>query len=692
MPGCGGDDSPAASDDPNCKLFGPDHFKCRDSGTSDAGGTDATSGVGAVDGAMSADTSQPPNAVCHKAGSWKKGMAAFKEITSAWGLDGVAGIRISVLDYDGDGRPDVLVRRNEGPDDFADSTTRRRWLLRNTGAGFVDMTQKSGLFTSRKSATQGALKGSVMASGDVDNDGDLDIFIARTVHNPADKDYDGETSELLLNKGDGTFELGPGGDARNVGKPAVPAGVTFVDYDRDGLLDLWVTHNMVSKQTSPLQDRIYKGDGKGGFKDVTAQLKMLTKAWSNPAQMDAGLAHSWAWSSAACDLNNDGVPELLASSYGRAPNHLWRGLEIGGALHYVNESVASGYAYDHRQDWTTNVNAQCYCYDNPKAAGCNTCPKPKNLGLCAQLKAAFGGKYRWQHQWDRSKFRLGGNSGATVCADINNDGFIDLLTGEIVHPDVGETSDPTEIMVNAKATEVRFERPGNDKTGLLREHKGDVGDMANAVLDFDNDGWPDIYIGSSDYPGTTGLLFHQKAPPKPGIPKFEAVEYGDYFKHNRSAGVVAADFDLDGDLDLLVGHSRMRCNKGLGADCYPTLQVKLFENVVGARAKDGIGNWLRLTLEGGPGKDGKSGSNRSAIGARVEVKAAGVLQTQEVDGGHGHFNSQKDKSLHFGLGGCEAKVTIYWPDKTRTEQSLTLHANRHYRIKQGEKAVVVAQP
>ncbi|MCO4764310.1 MAG: VCBS repeat-containing protein, partial [Myxococcales bacterium] len=268
-----------------------------------------------------ADTAAP--VVCKQVTTWQPGTPVFVEATAEWGLTGVEGTRLSVVDYDSDGLPDVLIRRNAGPDDFAKDGKRNRWLLRSTGTGFVDVTAASKLLKARKSGTNGALKGVVFAAGDVDNDGDDDIFLARASDKPGDA-TDGETSELLLNNGDGTYSIGPDSAARMAKLATSPASVTFVDVDRDGNLDLWMTHNAPAGGQSPMQDRLFKGDGKGGFVDITVASGLTTKPWKLLTDLNEAKAHSRAWSSAACDLNNDGWPELLASSYGRAPNHLWQ--------------------------------------------------------------------------------------------------------------------------------------------------------------------------------------------------------------------------------------------------------------------------------------------------------------------------------------------------------------------------------
>ncbi len=658
-----------------------------------AGGGDASGDVGVdagilVNDAATADglvandgvVGEPPVAVCRAGTKWQQGVKAYEKATEKWGLKGVLGIRLSVTDFDGDGRPDLMIRNGGGPDDFTAADKRSRWLLRNTGkGGFDDVTEKSKVLQGRYNKDPAfGRPAQIFIAGDVDNDGDMDIYTLTSTSVPKSGQ---ETSEVMLNNGDGTFSLGPEGSAaRFVGEQSVPAGAAFTDFDRDGNLDLWVSHNMAGK-SEPLPDRLLQGDGKGGFVDVSAKLGVKTFGWSSVAHRNAGLSHSWAWSAAACDLNNDGAPELLAASYGRKPNHLWRSTptDNGGVL-YVNESVASGYAYDNNLDWTDNISAQCHCQDHPSQAECDKAPKP-DPAICGGLKQAFGENYRWHHPTGREPANLGGNSGATICADIDNDGFIDLMTNEIVHYDVGLNSDRAEVLINQASAEVRFDRPGGKVTGIVRDdikydHGGwDRGDMTGAVFDFDNDGWKDVYIGSSDYWGNHALLYHQGKKLA-----FQQVMTEDYFEHNRAHGVAVGDFDGDGDIDVVAGHSRMRCpDNKYGSDCPPDQQVHLYENQLGAKS-----NWIKLRLEGG------QGSNRAAIGARVDVKTAETTQTYVVDGGHGHFGTQRDPTLHIGLGkACSAKLMVFWPDKNWTTETFEVEANRSYHLRQGEAAKVV---
>jgi hypothetical protein len=373
---------------------------------------------------------------------WTPGTLAFTEETSAWGLDGVEGVRLSAIDYDGDGWTDLFVRRGSGADDFG--AMRSIWLMRNRGDGtFEDVTEASRI-VARRSGDPGGRPVDVHAFGDVDNDGDLDVYLGvSTVDTMA---TGGERSEIMLQNADHTFshfdELS---DVRLNGFTDTVAGASFVDFDLDGDLDLWTPHHGNANSMGGFSFRpphFYVNEGGAFFADRTAELGLATQGWSNLDNINGALSHPRAWSGNACDLNGDGLPELLAASYGRAPNLLWRAVGAAGAVSFENVALASGYAFDDDQVWQDDQFARCYCQANPMAEDCAGVPAP-TIG-CAD---------NWDHDTGRQAFRLGGNSGATMCGDVDNDGDVDLLTSEIAHWWAGQGSDHAELMVNTGSSD-----------------------------------------------------------------------------------------------------------------------------------------------------------------------------------------------------------------------------------------------
>ena len=380
------------------------------------------------------------------------GTPLFRDATADWGLDQVLGIRFNAVDIDGDGWVDLAIRTGNEGDDLA-AGVQRAWLLRNTGAGgFEDITAVSGVRARRDGGPTGR-PGGVWVWADVDNDGDLDLYSGL----PDDGSTEVERSELLLNDGQGRFALGPDDHRLGIGIDN-PYGAAFTDVDRDGRVDLWTTHAYGA--SGPLKDRLFINLGDGRFDDRARTLGVATEAWDSTTLLDEARGHSNAWAAAACDLTGDGAPELLTSSYGRAANHLWRNDGTGS---YTNHSLESGYAWDDRTDWSDNESARCWCQHHPDDDDCAGVPDPQYIACSSDADA-----FRWRHGSDRQPHRLGGNSGQTTCADVDNDGDMDLLTSEIVHWDVGSSSDPSELLLNDGRGV--FTRPGNELTGLQRSY------------------------------------------------------------------------------------------------------------------------------------------------------------------------------------------------------------------------------
>ena len=583
------------------------------------------------------ETAAPPPLICNEAVPYAGG-PAFTDTTEAWGLVGITGGRLSAADLDNDGYPDLLVREGSafGRDDFA-AGTRYHYVLMNRanpdgGRMFVDETVQSGLFVARDEdpATVGRAS-QVTIMGDVDNDGDLDVYSGQFFDGANRADDPGDRSELLLNDGDGTFTLADQSDLSDPGGYAT-SGASFADYDADGLLDLFVVGWYERYgQLYGEQDHSFRGDGSGFFQDTTTNTDMTMVRGSRDSDWIDGLARRPAFGATSCDLNGDAFPDLLVSNYGRSWNQQW--MNQGDGL-LVDTSMESGFASDEDYDYSDNQFYRCYC----SVYGCD--PDPGAPAFDETTCATYADY--WVPGWDDLPHRLAGNSFTTACGDIDNDGDNDVLTAEIVHWHIGGSSDPSELLLNNG--DGTFTRPGNATNGLERDwtrSDWNAGDLFTAFFDFDLDGWKDILLVTSDYPGDRMFLFRQIAPGQ-----FEELADDAGIAHPWPAGAVIADFDRDGDLDVITGSSNARSGSP-----WETHEVHLYENTLPA------GNSARIRLEG-------TSANRAGIGARVELTTDdGLTQMAEVSGGYGHMGMQNDTALTFGLGAACAipEVTVTWP-------------------------------
>jgi tetratricopeptide (TPR) repeat protein len=200
------------------------------------------------------------------------GDGTFSDRANAAGLSGqMGGLNIIQADYNNDGCVDVLVLR--GGWEFP----RHHSLLRNNCDGtFTDVTRESGLAASPPRASQSAVW------ADIDNDGNLDLFIAN----------ENAPAQLFRNNGDGTFtdishEAG-------IDRKAVSKGVVSADYDHDGYPDFYVSNYNGF-------NFLYHNNGDRTFSEVSKQ---------------AGVREPWmSFSAWFFDYDNDGWPDLFVTSY-----------------------------------------------------------------------------------------------------------------------------------------------------------------------------------------------------------------------------------------------------------------------------------------------------------------------------------------------------------------------------------------
>jgi hypothetical protein len=206
----------------------------------------------------------------------------FRDVATAAGLGGqVGGLNCFAHDLDNDGRLDILVQRGAWMHRFG--AIPNSLLMQQPDGTFVDRTLEAGI--------EIAAPGLVAAFADVDNDGDLDLFLGHESQGAgSDEDY---PCRLFRNRGDATFEDVTA--AAGVRDDLVCKGATFGDYDGDGLPDLYVS-NLGGK------NRLYHNEGGCKFVDVAEKLGV-----TGPIQ---------SFSCFFFDYDDDGWLDLYVSCYG----------------------------------------------------------------------------------------------------------------------------------------------------------------------------------------------------------------------------------------------------------------------------------------------------------------------------------------------------------------------------------------
>jgi hypothetical protein len=503
-----------------------------------------------------------------------------------------------------------------------------KFFLNEKGKHFKLINSPKALFADDKAKPP--VPGHALILGDVNNDGNLDLFVTFTIDSNSEdfkknNNY-GRRNELWLGDGKGNFTL-----KKNTGistEPATTITGMFFDYDGDNNLDLylgnWWTHPWQSPEVmiSPL----YKGHGDGTFEDVTKKAGIEGNA--TPERRDSRrpifcLTHT--------DWNNDGMQDMLIGTYSGKWNILWRN---NGDGTFTDVAQETGFDCDTYGRW--------FAFGSPDSPYCNIC--------CFSLPAA----------------------------DFNCDGNMDCFVSTIRHWDY-RVLDPSMLLINlGEEGKWKFRRDflsigrpfAFDHIPTQQENYGgdNWGDVHADWIDVDNDGWQDLAIASSEYPDPQLFkLYHQKPD---GSGQFEDWTERLGFRWVSAATISFADIDRDGAMDVLIARSHMRFDEALQKK-YP-LAVGVFHNLEAKRSGNGFFN-LRLLGQ--------------AIGARITIWTDKHRQIREVYGAVGIGSQRNDSDCCFGLGKEKIidKIEIRWPDKSNTIQIFeNIEPNKFYTLVKGD--------
>jgi hypothetical protein len=370
----------------------------------------------------------------------------------------------AVGDFDSDGLPDLYVTRLDAAD----------ILFRNKGNGtFEDVTTSAGLSTFD-------LDSSGAAFGDIDRDGDLDLFVTVV---GVDLDPINNRHYLFVNQGDGTFiedavaratAISPGMQHRGY-------SVAFGDYDRDGWIDIHVNEWLpVPGSISSTLLRNLGPASPGFFADTT---------------LSAGvsLTSTAAFASSFADLDGDGWPDLAVAADFGTSRLFWN----NGDGTFIDGTMAAGvgtdengmgstigdYDGDGDLDWFVTA-----IFDADQTCDTNPC----NWGYSGNRLYRNDGSRVFGDATDTAGVREGFWGWGSAFFDYDNDGDLDLvMTNGVDFPD-------TEPDLAFHSDPMRFWE--NDGTGFYTEKSTLVGltdtrqGKGLLVFDYDDDGDLDLFI------------------------------------------------------------------------------------------------------------------------------------------------------------------------------------------------------
>lgn len=363
-----------------------------------------------------------------------------------------------VADMDGDGRLDII----------AASTGYSLGYYKNIGKRrFVDRTASSGL--------GGIKNGFIIAAGDIDNDGDLDLYVSRNAF------YGQMPNIMLRNDGEGRFtDFTALSGTGNEGAGFVAA---FADYDSDGDLDLFVANmstpspfggGAIANLYGRVSNALYRNNGDGVFEDVTEQAGLFS--------VDSHLGATWG------DIDEDGDPDLYVTTY-FGFNHLYINQGDGTFVDRAQErgvsapwSSFSGWFFDYDNDSHLDLLIPSNAPTELVAKYLITHEEPA-LSQTMRLFKGDGHGY-FVDVTEVAGLRVAASAMGANWGDINNDGDPDFYLGTGGPP--LEQLEPNRLFLNA-GDGTFWDATRLTHSGFLQKGHG------VSFADLDGDGWQDLH-------------------------------------------------------------------------------------------------------------------------------------------------------------------------------------------------------
>jgi len=536
-----------------------------------------------------------------------------------------------------------------------------------TGLRFTEVTEQAGIrfehFPFERTSQLPEDMGSGGAWGDYDGDGLPDVFLvnfAAPLGVPdAQMAASGATDRLFRNRGDGTFEDVTA--AAGVGSAHRGLGATFADFDADGDADLFVT--------SWGENILWENQGDGSFRDVTRA---------------AGLEGEGFWAGAAwADADQDGDLDLYVCGYvhyipEEPGNHAARmgNAEFPFTLNPSSYPPHPNRFYVNRGDGTFEERAAAAGIQGENGRSLAAAWVDFDANGLPDLYVAndVSDNMLYANQGDGTFHNISyealvadyrGSMGIAV-GDWDGDLDLDLfLTHWIAQENALYTNQTSADEADESRTGIRFSDDA-DRVGLGQIALDMIG-WGTAFVDLDNDGRLDLFVAN-------GSTFQRRDDPSELIPmdphlySNQGPEKG-FFEVGVAAGIrtrppgvgrgaAFADYDGDGDLDLLIARHGGK--------------ARLLRN------DSRSGHWIGFKIRA------KSG-HRSGRGARIVVRADGRDQLREVGAGSSYL-SQSHSDVMLGLGSSTRveSVDIRWPGGSQ-ERWQNLGVDRMWHLEEGRE-------